>query len=495
MNYEKIPVCENYPSGAQAHMVQTKILITLLISIFLAVSTAFAEEMTLNNQEMQELIRDFRLNIQQSPTIMHAPLANDYIQHLGMKLARHTQDINIHYAFFINDSDEINAFAGPGGTIVIHSALILATTKEDELAAVLAHEIAHSEQKHWLKDLNRREKMQTSVIASSLAAIALGLINPALSSGALLGSLSGYAQNEINHTRSHEREADRIGIQLLYAADYNPEGMVDFMKKLQKYDQYHDMNNIPAILLTHPLDEERIADAQNRVEQLPKKHYIVDPDYFIFKEIIRVMTAKKPSSLIPYYQEKRQKDPNNLALRYGYALVLMKTLKFSSAELELQPLIKQSPHNYYYLLALSGCELGLKHTQKALSMLAALYNSYPDNLAIILDYSTALIHFNQYQKAETILHDGLEDYPNNVLLLKNLAEAQSRSHQTARAYLTRAKLFLQSGQLREAGIALQNAKQSANHDPLLMIQINAQIKALKMLQKQQQKGLLDGLFS
>ena len=461
----------------------------LILLCFCFIPQAFSEEMTLNNQEMQELVRDFRIDIQQSPSIMRGPLVNDYIQHLGMTLARHAEDINIHYAFFVNDSNEINAFAGPGGTIVINSALILATKKEDELAAVMAHEIAHSEQKHWLKDINRQQSNRISMLAGALASVALGLISPALATGAAVGGMTQHAQSEINHTRSHEKEADRIGIQLLYEAGYNPKGMVDFLKKLQQYNQYHDMSNIPPILLTHPLDEVRIADAQNRIDQLPKKQqYRANPDYFLIKEIIRVLTSKKPSSLIPFYQEQLSQFPNAPAFRYGYAITLIKTLKFSQAEAILKSLLRQSPHNYYYLLALSACELGLKNTSQALTLLAGLYNSYPDNLAIIKDYSTALIQFNQYQKAEMIIKDGLNDYPNNINLLKNLAQVQSRSHQTARAYLTRAKIFLQLGQTREAGIALRAAKKSVQNDPLLEAQIDAQIKALKEIERLQDEG-------
>lgn len=438
-----------------------------------------ASDMSINDQEMQDLARDFRLDVAQSPTILHAPLANDYVEHLGKTLARHTEDRNIHYAFFINNSNEINAFAGPGGTIVINSGLILATNKEDELAAVLAHEIAHSEQKHWLKDLNRQKNMRIPLIANSLAAIALGLINPALGGGALAGSMAGYAQKQINVTRSHEEEADRIGIRLLYEADFNPQGMVDFLKELQKADQYHDIASIPPILLDHPLDEVRISDAQNRVEQLPKKHYIVNKDFFLVKEIVRVLTSANPGSLIHYYQQQLLKAPHNNALHYGYALTLMKALKFSLAKPELESLLRQSPSNYYYLLALSGCELGLKNTAAGLSLLQKLYDEYPDNLAILSDYSAALIQFNQYKKAENILGDGLEEYPNNFILLKNLAQAQARNGETARAYLTRANIFLQLGQTREAGIALHSALKSVHNDPLLAAQIKAKLKVLK----------------
>jgi predicted Zn-dependent protease len=130
-------------------------------------------------------------------------------------------------------------------------------------------------------------------------------------------------------------------------------------------------------------------------------------------------------------------------------------------------------------LALSGCELGLKQFGEALKLLKKLYDEYPDNLAIIGDYATALIQFGQNKKAQSILQEALEDYPNNTSLLKSLAEAQARDHQVARAYLTRAKIFLVQGQAREAGIALHAAQKSVHNDPLLAAQIKAKLKQLK----------------
>lgn len=457
--------------------------IAVLLMSFAFCFSAYAEQMTLNSIEMQELIKEFRQEIQRYPTIMRAPLVNDYIQHVGTKLSRHAADRAIHYTFYVNQAVDINAFAGPGGIIVINSGLILTTNKEDELAGVLAHEIAHAEQKHWLSDINRQNNMRVPMIASMLAAIALGVISPALGSGAMMGGMSGFAQNEINYTRSHEKEADRIGIQLLYTAGYNPQGMVDFLRKMQKQNQYHDMAAIPAILLTHPLDDVRIADAENRVLHLPKKHYVVSPDYAIVKEIVRVLTTKKTSTLLPFYRENLQKKPNNAALQYGEALVLMKMLKFSAAKAKLQVLVKQSPHNYYYVLALSGCEIGLKNFTQAEKLLQALYERYPDNLAIIIDYASGLIHLNKLQKAEQIINNGLDDYANNTLLLEKLAIVQAKNHQTAQAYLTRAIMFLQEGQTQQAGIALQSAKKTAGNDPRLRAQINAQMQILRTLKK------------
>jgi len=453
-----------------------KYFIFLLLLFYISSS---AEELTLNSLEMQELARNFRLEVQRFPGVIRAPLPNDYLQHLGMLLARHRTDLNIHYAFFIINSPEINAFAGPGGTIAINSALILTTTKESELAAVLAHEIAHSDQKHWLKDLNRQQNMKIPMIASMLAAAALTVLNPAIGGGAMVGGMTRFQQNEINYTRSHEKEADRIGIQLLYEADFNPQGMVDFFKKMYEQERYRYMGDIPAMLLTHPVNEERIADAENRIAALPKKHYINNSDYFFFKEMVRVLSTNKPAQLAhDYYQKKLKEEPGSATLRYGYALALMKSLKFSEAKPVLETLNQQSPHNLYYLLALSGCELGLKNTSHALSIMEKLYTDYPDSLPVILDYSNALIQFNHYQKAQLVIEEGLEEYPNNIPLLQNLAQAQSRNHQMARAYLTRAKILMQTGTPREAMMALRNARASSK-DALLDAQIDAQIKMLE----------------
>lgn len=436
----------------------------------------------MNDTEMQTLIRDFRLEIEQSPTIIRGPLANDYLQHLGAKLSSYAPDKNVHYAFFINQSNEINAFAGPGGTIVIYSALILATRNEDELVAVLAHEIAHSEQKHWLKNINRAKKMQVPMVASTLAALALGAVSPALSSGALMGSLAGYQQSNINYTRTHEEDADRIGIQILYAAGYNPNGMIEFFKQMQHDNQYHNYSHVPEILLTHPLDEVRIADAQSHIDKLPASALRVpatrDPAYFLFKEIIRVLSTSKPATLLPYYEKNLKLHPQDTALHYGYALTLMKMLRWNQAKKELAILLKKSPENYYYLLALSGCELGLKNAPQALKILHELYDRYPDNPAIILDEASALIHVHQCALAVKYLNEALEDNQNNIVLLEKLSQAQACNHETARAYLTRSKWLLLLGDTRGAGIALHSAQQSVSNDPLLMLQINAAFKAL-----------------
>src|SRR3990167_3802865 len=141
--------------------------------------------------------------------------------------------------FFLVKSNEINAFAGPGGYIGINSALILASENESEMAAVMAHEMAHVRQHHLYRMLEHQKQMRVPMLASLLASMALGVVNPTLATGALMGSMTGFAQDNINFVRSNEKEADSIGIDMLIKSGLDPRGMAGFFKKMQENMRYY----------------------------------------------------------------------------------------------------------------------------------------------------------------------------------------------------------------------------------------------------------------
>ena len=166
-----------------------------------------------STRELDQLEKEFVEQINLADNVIRIPLANQYINHLGEILARNGQ-LPQPYFFLVN-SNEINAFAGPGGYIGINSQLILATANESELAAVMAHEMAHVRLHHLYRMLEHQKQMRIPMLASMLASIALGIVNPALGSGAMMASLTGFAQDSISYVRSNEKEADRIGIDML----------------------------------------------------------------------------------------------------------------------------------------------------------------------------------------------------------------------------------------------------------------------------------------
>ena len=168
--------------------------------------------------------------------------------------------------------------------------------------------------------IEHQKQMRIPMLASMLASLALGVINPTVGTGAMMASMSGFTQDSINFTRSKEKEADRIGIEMLIKSGLNPRGMAGFFKKMQENSRYYYTANIPAILRTHPLDEDSIAEAENRRESLEKKSYPDDLNYHLFKEVIRVSTHSNSKQLLDFYQYECLKKESGLACHYGQVL-------------------------------------------------------------------------------------------------------------------------------------------------------------------------------
>lgn len=430
-----------------------------------------------STNELEQLEKEFIQLINQSESVERNPLASQFINHIGKNLA-HYGHIKAPY-FFIVKSKEINAFAGPGGYIGINSQLILTTSNESELAAVMAHEIAHVRLHHLYSMIEHQKQMRVPMLASLLASAALGAINPTVGMGAMMASLSGFSQDNINFTRSKEKEADRIGIDMLIKAGFDPRGMAAFFKKMQENSRYYYTANIPAILRTHPLDADRIAEAENRTARLSKKNYSDSLDYALFKELIRVSVASDNKQILDYYEH--QCRSGNTACQYGYVLALLNNNNFQQAENRLKPILAANTDNLYFQIAMAQAELGLSQNKIALSRLAELQNNFPDNYAAMMAYAQGLLSANQSEKATSILLKGSRQFKNDLPLCRELARAQAASHQKSYAYFTQAQCLLLEGQKRGAIAQLKVALNLAKKDPYLTARITAKIDEIKFI--------------
>ncbi|MDI9819315.1 MULTISPECIES: M48 family metalloprotease [unclassified Legionella] len=432
-----------------------------------------------STRELEELEKEFIQLINRSDSIERNPLATQYINHLGKQLARFAR-IPLPY-FFIVKSNEINAFAGPGGYIGINTQLILATENESELAAVMAHEIAHVRLHHLYRMIEHEKQMRIPMLASILAAAALGMINPTLGSGALMASLTGFAQDNINFTRANEKEADRIGIDMLIKSGFNPQGMAGFFKKMQQNSRYYYTANIPAILRTHPLDDDRIAEAESRTERLEKKSYSDNLEYQLFKELIRVSTVSRSKELLDYYQYQCHKKNSGDACQYGYALALLHINQFQQAEARLTPLLNKDEDNLFYQIAMAEAETGNRRYETSLKRLGNLQANYPENYAATMTYARSLLLAGKAEQAASILLKGSRQFKQDLALCETLAQAQAASHRKSYAYFTQAQCQLLQGRKRDAVRQLKQAKLLAKKDPYLLARITAMIEEIKFL--------------
>lgn len=432
-----------------------------------------------STKELDQLEKEFIQLINQSDSVERDPLANQYINDLGKKLARYSPTKTPH--FFIVKSKEINAFAGPGGHIGINTQLILTTANESELAAVMAHEIAHVRLHHLYGMIEHQKQMQIPMLASLLASAALGMINPSMGMGAMMASMGGFSQDSINYTRSKEKEADRIGIDMLIKSGLDPKGMPGFFRKMQQNMRYYYSANLPAILRTHPLDEDRIAEAENRMTHLKKQPYPDSVEYGMFKELIRTSITQDSAQLLEFYDKQCIKQNSQLACQYGRALTKIKNRSYKEAYDLLNSALATSPAHLFLQSALAETELGLGQHEAALKRLETLHNAHPEHYAILLAYTNGLLQARKTDKAIALLLKGSRLYKTDLTLCRSLARAQAQAGKKGYAYFTQSQCLMIEGQKRAAMAELKVAKNLAKGDAYLLARIDAKMEEIRFL--------------
>ncbi len=217
--------------------------------------------------------RDLSRQVEESSKLVTDPEITEYVNRIGQNLVRNS-DSRVPFTIKVLDSDEINAFALPGGFFYVDSGLILAADNEAELAAVMAHEIAHVAARHATKNMTKQQIW-------NMASIPLMFIGgPAAYAIAEVASIA-VPLGFLKFSRDAEREADMLGLQYDYAAGYDPQAFVQFFEKL-KVEEKKKHSNIAKLFSTHPMNSDRITAAQNEIRTyLPDRDsYVVDTSEF-----------------------------------------------------------------------------------------------------------------------------------------------------------------------------------------------------------------------
>jgi predicted Zn-dependent protease len=256
--------------------------------------------------------------VERSSKLIDDPVVTEYVNRVGQNLVRNS-DARVPFTIKVIDSDEVNAFALPGGFFYVNSGLILRAQEESELAGVMAHEISHVCARHGTKNATKGELMQ-------LATIPLILLGP--------GGWAGYGLYEglnlaipvtyLKFSRDAEREADYLGIQYMYKTGYDPNSYVTFFERIQA-DEKRRPGTIPKVFSTHPPTPERIENTQKEIARIlpARQEYIVTTSEFdtvkarlrniMFKTKVQDNAPGKPTLRTKTEQSKKQPgstDPN-----------------------------------------------------------------------------------------------------------------------------------------------------------------------------------------
>jgi predicted Zn-dependent protease len=278
------------------------------------------------------------------------PLITGYIQMLGNRLLVSDYNSSIKYRFLVANHPSINAFATPGGVIVINSGLIQKTKTEAELASVMAHEIAHVKARHLSRMHEESSKVNITTALSVLATVIAGTYSTGALGKTLVTTQSVKASKLTNFIREHEVEADRLAINILVNANINPNAMSEFFKTLQK-----ENNDSGALefLRTHPLTQNRIAETQNLASRY-KGQFTNDSFAYQFTSArvsIERLNTRAFISSYTYNPKLLDTNPGRIVDDYAYGLALGKEKKYKEASKVFNNLldaIKTQKSTLYY---------------------------------------------------------------------------------------------------------------------------------------------------
>lgn len=436
-------------------------------------------------------------DIQKQLPVNNNPYIDNYIQKLGTKLLNSSTNHFKHFDFFVINSPEINAFALPGGYIGVNRGLITTAENEDEIAAVLAHEISHVNQRHIARSIEKQQQLRLPMLAAIVAGALVSAYNPAAGQSIIAGSMAAGNQSLINYTRDNEEEADRVGMQVLASSGYSPYSMSKFFSKMQQ-NLYADQDDIPEYLKTHPVTRSRIADANNRADKMIQSLKLKANsssqkpafDFMLVKNMLLIDESSDLQKIIRNSQNavnETDKIQNDLTpFSAGYAL--LKKQETEAASKIFQKLYSMYPKNN--LIAGLYAETLKQNYQAASNILTKQIAITDDQVPLLLQYARLSIVNNQNQNAVKILKQytlSHTQYPPALNLL--LAESYNNLNQKWQANMAYADYSIQRGDLEAA---IMQLKATTKFDKLSAYQqkiVTYRLRDLEVKQKEREERL------
>ncbi len=442
-----------------------------------------AAQSTLSIEDEYRIGRMVMRGLRDTGRVLDDPETNEYLQSLGLRLSSLAHEGNRNFNFFIVRDPVINAFALPGGFVGIHSGLLLETTNESELAAVLAHEVSHVTQRHIARGLENQSRTNLVSTAATLAAILLGAVagvGSDVTMGAVTAAQSLAVQSQISFTRENEYEADRIGIGLLSSAGFDPDAMANFFDTMGRRTQLGP-DQMPELLRTHPVTSSRIAEARGRAAQHPiPEEPKPSLSYALTKERVRVLSTPPGVDPRTYYPEVRQNPADaTTAQVYGYALAQVAAGDPAAAIPALERLRATYPEVMVFHTLLGQAQLAAGDTKAALDTLARARELSPRNVPVTVRYGEALLQAGRPKRAHEVLLDLFNNVPPSQEQIRLTAIAANAAGDVADAYSYMAEYHIAGGDLPLAINQLELALSVPNIGDVQRAKFTARLKELR----------------
>jgi beta-barrel assembly-enhancing protease len=389
--------------------------------------------------------------------ILEDPETSEYINSIGQRLASQSVMGGGDFHYFVIRDATINAFAVSGGYVFINGGLILATSDESELAGVLAHETAHITQHHIARMLADQSKQSLTSAAALIGAILLGALGGGQAIEGGIAAAQGMAvQHQINFTRDNEWEADRVGIGYLAGAGYDPNGMGSMFETMARHTGLA-ATYIPAMLIDHPMDSDRVAEQRARAAQFPPRTGSDTPSYELIRERVRVLTSTGDVDIANQYATKIAHGQDSLGNRYGEALALMEANRAEEAVKLLAPMVQEHEGLTLLHAALGQAQARAGHPREALATFQHASKLFPRNVPVTVRYAETLMANGRALEAHNMLLDLFNNVPPTPDQIRLTALAASAAGDAGDAYYYMGEYQLAGGDLNLAAQQLQLA--------------------------------------
>lgn len=395
---------------------------------------------TTESQIGRSIMRDIR----RSGRIVEDPQVTEYINDIGHRIAAQTNDGDYDFTFFVVDDHRVNAFALPGGYIGIHTGLLAATRSEDELAGVIAHEIAHVTQRHIARAIHANSRQSILTTALMLGAMILGVAggDGDAVQGMMAIAQGTAAQQQVNFTRNNEYEADRIGIGALAEAGFDPHGMGSFFEVMSRMQPGTPETRMPEFLRTHPVTTARIAEARSRARNYTRVQSSDTTNYGIAGARLRVAGYETPEQAISYFEREAYEDQSDIE-RYGRAVAYQRDGRYVEANAIFDELAKKDNKVIAYHIGLGQTELSLDHHQQSQQVFDHALDLFPRNVPLVIEYGEALLLIGKAEQAHKLLLDLLNNVPPTPEQVRLIARAANQAGDEAESlyYLSEYRLM------------------------------------------------------
>ncbi|MCI5107613.1 MAG: M48 family metalloprotease [Pseudomonadales bacterium] len=446
---------------------------------------------TVSLEQEYRMGQQFLSQIRRSaPTIPDA-LLNDYLEFVTYKLASRSQLQDHRLSFVIIDSEELNAFAAPGGVIGVNTGLFINARSEAEFASVMAHEIAHVSQRHFARGVDEAQAGRIPQLGALLASVLIMATSDASHGTAAITAAQGMAvENQLRFSRSNEAEADRIGQDTMFNAGFDPDAMSSLFERLMAVNRFG--RRPPEFLLSHPLTESRIADSRGRATRYPEREYDPNLEYQFMRARVLGHYAEDKAAHVLESERAFESSSNEFeqdANRYALAIAYWENEQYAEANQTLAPLLDKYPNRI--TLAVTQAEFFTAQNEpvQAQQFLQRHLQINPNNHPLTMAFVDALLENRQYQRAAEMMEQHSKNRPNDHHLWYQLAETWGQAGDISKVHQARAEYFRLLADYRRAREQLQFAlriETENSSSPAEQARLRQKIREVETLQRELQ---------